>query len=220
MVKVVTKKQQQEIKKNRFKPAGHILHETELAVKDLQVKRSEISLQQGIYQKLSDASKELRNQNIGLKLENQLLEGSVLEKKRQLAQIDIIVQSRNQAVKNFNTLLTKLSKSLSSHLAKQAKEAKKIQELEDAYQVIVVKYNAISKELEKLSKIKKQEEAEVHSVRQEGKKAKQEARKQREQYEQYKSDQAQALKTMRVYANRINRFYKERQMKPPVDLVL
>lgn len=218
MIKIFNKKQQKELKKPRFLPQSDIKHETEIAAGQLQEKLTENQRVERSNKALIEINDRLTNEHITLRMVNSQLAFDIEKTKKSLSSINELISVRDQTLRLMNEALVKISNKNSSKTAEFIKEAQKVAKMVDQFNVLYAEYTNLILRTDKLNKQRKAEESAIIEAQKENKEIKAENRKKKEEYEKYKTIESKTIARMKFYGDRINRFYTERQMKPPIEL--
>ena len=218
MIRVLNKKQQKEAKKPRFLPPDNIKHETEIAAGKLQAKLTENQTTESANRILTDENERLKNTYISMQVIMGQVNAEITKKRSSIAGIDELIGIRSSTLENINKILAKLSDDKGRVVTKLVEESKKLTEFTRQYNELSVKYNGLLPKIAALEKTRKQEEAIIKSVKEETKVTKLENKKRKAEYESYKTLESKTIERMKFFGDRINRFYSERQMKPPIEL--
>ncbi len=218
MIRISIKKQQTELKKPRFVAPSNIPHETEVAARELQTKLEEHRTIGGLVNNLNVIKVKLEARNVTLKLENTELDQDILKKKNLLVVLDQLIGTRNMTLQNINDVLVKLSKDHHVAIAKFAKELVKVQELQKEYDRLAVSYHQLTADIKALDREHKKKQNAIVLAEGEIKGIAVKSKKQEAEYQVYKTAQSESLKQMKFYAARINRFFVDKQMKPPINI--
>ena len=216
MIRVTTKNRKKA--KVSFAPPFQVLHETEVAVRKLSEKTEEVNKLSGTSLVIQNTNSTLLARNSGLKVENAQLEKSIEKKRAELVSLNSLIGTRTATLSSLNELLVKVSVKHAEIHGETKSQQEQIDRLLSQYKESQVIYNELVKKIGKSQSEKKAEILGVAKARKEAMKIALESKTKRSEYENFKTQQSEALKRMRFYAGRINRFYKERQMKEPIEV--
>lgn len=160
----------------------------------------------------------LKDLVVTLKETIQKLNLQIDQKRQELNDISSVISSRNNSLNTLNNIVAKLSEKYGIELETVKNKLVKAKMDEGNFNKAQHKYDNIQKEIDKL-KIEHDKELEkVNTIKDGNKKVKIEAEKNRSETERLKTEQAKVLKNILFYGNRINDYYKELQIKPPIDM--
>ena len=98
------------------------------------------------------------------------------------------------------------------------KESNRVAKLVDQFNELAARHSELVLKTIKLEKERKTEEAVIGAIKTETKTIKAENKKKKSEYESYKTLESKTIEKMKFYGDRINRFYQQRSMKPPIEL--
>ncbi len=160
----------------------------------------------------------LTSKKLGLESEVSSLENDILSLRLTIRNLNSIAGERNLSLNTLNGLLIKLSKNYSDQVSKELKQLKKLEKIQFSYDSAVSAYDEITQKISEARSTKKKEFTDLKVVKNLNKTLQQESNSTRQEFEQFKSQQSAALKTMRFYAKRLNRYYKSLNLPAPIQM--
>lgn len=218
MIRVINKNQDREIRVKKFDFIKPILSETEVVARRLQAIQDESDRLEsaGVY--LKERNEALKNENLALRFQNNGLKIENNNKAKELDAINSIIPNRNNSLNLLDKAIAGLSKKYSSEAKEKRSKLAKIKIDEASYLEVQKKHDLLKKQIDKLDKEINVKKLEVNTVKQEHKKNSEASRQAQKEYESFKHMQSTTLKSMKFYATRLNRYYRELQLPPPIDM--
>ena len=160
----------------------------------------------------------LLSEKAGLEVELKSLKRQISEERGVLSSLGELVSDRSASLDILNRVVARISKRYAGEIGDRVAKLKKLESVHSQYQEAAVKYAELTTQIDGLVKEKKAKTKEVKNVKIEERKIKSLVKEGQADFEGFRTQQAQALKAMKFYARRLNRYYKSLNLPGPIEM--